>query len=80
MKYNRYSTKIKQLEERLTTLEKGKDSDPSAESANPWLKDTSVNFYFDGYYAWNTNRPLGRINLLRLTMADGFPYSFWEKW
>jgi len=30
-----------------------------------WGKDTTANFYFDGYYAWNTNRPLGRINLLR---------------
>jgi hypothetical protein len=38
---------------------------PTVESANPWLKDTSINFYFDGYYAWNTNRPLGRVNLLR---------------
>lgn len=37
----------------------------SIESANSWLKDTTLNFYFDGYYAWNTNRPLGRINLLR---------------
>lgn len=24
-----------------------------------------MNFYFDGYYAWNNNRPVGRINLLR---------------
>lgn len=37
----------------------------AAEAPNSWLKDTTVNFYFDGYYAWNTNRPLGRINLLR---------------
>lgn len=37
----------------------------SVEGPNSWLKDTTINFYFDGYYAWNTNRPLGRINLLR---------------
>ena len=35
------------------------------EPANPWLKDTTLNFFFDGYYAASTNRPLGRINLLR---------------
>lgn len=37
----------------------------SVETPNTWLKDTTLNFYFDGYYAWNPNRPLGRINLLR---------------
>src|SRR5688572_10327217 len=26
---------------------------------NSWLKDTSLNFYFDAYYSWNPNRPLG---------------------
>lgn len=31
----------------------------------PWWKDTTASLYFDGYYAWNTNRPIGRINLLR---------------
>lgn len=25
----------------------------------------TVSFYFDGYYAWNGDRPLGRVNLLR---------------
>ncbi len=30
-----------------------------------FLKDTTVNFTFDGYYAYNFNRPVGRINLLR---------------
>lgn len=30
-----------------------------------WLKDTTINAYFDGYYMWNTHRPLGRVNLLR---------------
>lgn len=37
----------------------------SAESTNSWLKDATINFFFDGYYAGNTNRPVGRINLLR---------------
>jgi hypothetical protein len=35
------------------------------ETPNTWLKDTTLNFYFDGNYTWNTNRPLGRINLVR---------------
>jgi hypothetical protein len=55
-----------------TTVERGgAEATPApqevsgAESPNSWLKDTSINFYFDGYYSWNTNRPLGRINLLR---------------
>lgn len=30
-----------------------------------WLKEMTVNVYFDGYYMWNFNRPLGRVNLLR---------------
>jgi hypothetical protein len=41
-------------------------SSPDAHPAQAtFLKDTTVNFYFDGYYAWNTNRPVGRVNLLR---------------
>lgn len=31
---------------------------------NFW-RDTTVNFTFDGYYAYNFNRPVGRVNLLR---------------
>jgi hypothetical protein len=38
---------------------------PQMESTNPWLKDTTLNFYFDGYYSYNPSRPVGRINLLR---------------
>lgn len=38
---------------------------PAVESANPWLGDTTINLHFDGYYAWNGNRPVGRVNLLR---------------
>lgn len=29
------------------------------------LHGTSVNFLFDGYYGYNFNRPIGRVNLLR---------------
>lgn len=48
---------------------------PSFESKNSWLKDTSVNFFFDGYYAWNTNRPLSRVNLLRAYDATANNFS-----
>ncbi len=30
-----------------------------------WIHDTTINGYFDGYYSWNNQRPLGRVNLLR---------------
>ena len=30
-----------------------------------FLHDTTLNFTFDGYYAYNFNRPVGRVNLLR---------------
>jgi hypothetical protein len=73
--------KIAQLEARLEALEKrlavqpaavpsaatatpSVAPEPAAES-KPWWKDTTAGLYFDGYYAWNTNRPAGRINLLR---------------
>ena len=29
------------------------------------LPGTTLNFYLDGYYGWNFNRPVGRVNLLR---------------
>jgi hypothetical protein len=29
------------------------------------LPGSTLNFYFDGYYGWNFNRPVGRVNLLR---------------
>jgi hypothetical protein len=29
------------------------------------LGGTTVNFLFDGYYGWNFNNPIGRVNLLR---------------
>ena len=43
--------------------------DSSAPSASPsgasLLGGTTVNFLFDGYYAYNFNNPIGRVNLLR---------------
>jgi len=30
-----------------------------------FLAGTTLNFNFDGYYGYNTNRPIGRVNLLR---------------
>jgi Putative beta-barrel porin-2, OmpL-like. bbp2 len=30
-----------------------------------FLHDTTLNFTFDGYYGYNFNRPVGRVNLLR---------------
>jgi len=29
------------------------------------LPGSTLSFYFDGYYGWNFNRPVGRVNLLR---------------
>ncbi len=45
-----------------------------AESANPLWKDTTLNVHFDGYYAWNANRPADRSNQLRAydTAANSF--------
>jgi hypothetical protein len=38
------------------------------------LSGTTLNFYFDGYYGWNFNRPVGRVNLLRANdvLANNF--------
>jgi hypothetical protein len=30
-----------------------------------FVRDTTLNFTFDGYYGYNFNRPVGRVNLLR---------------
>jgi hypothetical protein len=42
-----------------------------------WLQGSTVNFGFDGYYLWNFNRPLGRVNLLRAydVLANSFTIS-----
>lgn len=44
----------------------------AAQEAGP-----SLNLFFDGYYSWNTNRPQGRVNLLRAydTSANSFALS-----
>ena len=73
--------RIAKLEERLSALEAKfpspapehpETAGPTVSASSPtstalpeWLKDTTVNFHFDGYYLWNTNRPPGRVNLLR---------------
>jgi hypothetical protein len=37
----------------------------AAAGAAPWLAGTTLNFLFDGYYGYNFNNPIGRVNLLR---------------
>jgi hypothetical protein len=52
--------------------------DSSAPSASPsgasLLGGTTVNFLFDGYYGYNFNNPIGRVNLLRAydVTSNGF--------
>lgn len=38
---------------------------PRQEPLSSLPSGTSLNFYFDGYYGYNFNRPLGRVNVLR---------------
>lgn len=70
--------RIESLEKRLAALETpglqqtAAPSSAPATSATPAdvassgvFSGTTVNAYFDGYYGYNFNRPLGRINLLR---------------
>src|SRR4249920_3175971 len=38
---------------------------PNASPEESPLDGITFGVGFDGYYAWNTNRPIGRINLLR---------------
>lgn len=75
--------RIAALEERLTALEKRLPAAPAQTAAAPppppanaasGLPETTVSFYFDGYYAWNRNRPLSRVNLLRA--YDGTANNF----
>jgi hypothetical protein len=42
--------------------------------ASDLLPGTSMNFFFDGYYGYNFNRPVGRVNLLRAydVMSNSF--------
>src|ERR1039457_4641772 len=34
-----------------------------------YLKGTTINVSIDGYYDWNFNRPVGRVNLLQIGRA-----------
>jgi len=44
----------------------GAGNTPTLSSAEQgFLRGTTVNFLFDGYYAYNFNDPIGRVNLLR---------------
>jgi hypothetical protein len=38
---------------------------PQPNSTPQLFEDATFNIYFDGYYLWNTNRPIERVNLLR---------------
>ena len=39
---------------------------PKSNPSGPTFADgTTLNFYFDGYYGFNFNNPIGRVNLLR---------------
>ena len=40
-------------------------SDQDASRGILGVPGTTLNFYLDGYYGWNFNRPVGRVNLLR---------------
>ena len=71
---------VKQLQARVDELEKHKEPAAAAETvaapvqaslavASPaptdFLHGTTVNLLFDGYYGYNFNDPIGRVNLLR---------------
>jgi hypothetical protein len=51
------------------SLPAGAQSAPAEVQENTKAADilggTTLNFLFDGYYAWNFNNPIGRVNLLR---------------
>jgi hypothetical protein len=65
--------RIEKLEQRLAALET-KSAAPAAEapatdkdspSLPGFLAGTTLNFNLDGYYEYNSNHPIGRVNLLR---------------
>lgn len=47
----------------------------SEQPLNGWLKDTTVNFYLDTYFDWNTNRPPGGLESLRVYNASANNFS-----
>jgi Putative beta-barrel porin-2, OmpL-like. bbp2 len=61
------------------SLESGQSQTPAPQPAasqrnTDSLHGTTVNFLFDGYYAYNFNDPIGRVNLLRAfdVSSNGF--------
>jgi hypothetical protein len=38
---------------------------PAPRNGSDFLHGTTINLLFDGYYAYNFNNPIGRVNLLR---------------
>ena len=79
--------RISKLEERLAAIESRLSPaavEPAPSASSPvkeeipppgWLNGTTINGHFDGYYLWNTNRPLGRVNLLRAYDATANNFS-----
>ncbi len=47
------------------TVQASTGNDPNESKAWDLLRGTTVNFLFDGYYGYNFNEPIGRVNLLR---------------
>ena len=80
--------RIRGLEERLAALESGLSvpgqTEPARKAAEapatpeaPRSSEVSLNAYLDGYYGYNFNRPVGRVNLLRAydVTSNGFNLS-----
>ncbi len=68
---------------RLPLVLEGKTSEPPV-AASPVAQaqplsvlpfGTMLNFFFDGYYGYNFNRPVGRVNLLRAYDASSNSFS-----
>jgi hypothetical protein len=61
-------TRSQHLEERRNRLRFRSSNRPSrrrTERASTFLRDTTINIGLDGYYEYNFNAPIGRVNLLR---------------
>jgi hypothetical protein len=55
----------------------GGTAEPGADAGRdlPGMPGTTLSFYLDGYYGWNFNRPVGRVNLLRANDVLGNSFS-----
>lgn len=55
------------------------DATPEVKAADAsslgFLRDTTLNFSFDGYYGYNFNQPIGRVNLLRVYDVSSNSFS-----